>query len=106
AYRFLVDLIGSDPPDAAHAQALAALADYDRRRRSALIDTLDAYLEARGASQLAAKQLVIHPNTLRQRLDRIQDLTGLRLEQEDLLSLHLSLKLHRLSGSAVALRRA
>ena len=101
AYRFLVELIGSDPPDAAHAQALTTLADYDRQRRSALIDTLDAYLEARGASQLAARRLVIHPNTLRQRLERIQQLSGLRLEEEDLLSLQLSLKVHRLCSPPI-----
>jgi hypothetical protein len=99
AYRFLVELIGCKPPDAVHAQALATLADYDRRRRSALIDTLDAYLEARGSSQVAARRLVIHPNTLRQRLERIQQLSGLRLDEEDLLSLQLSLKVHGLCPS-------
>ena len=102
AYRFLVRLIGSEPPDPGHARALATLDEYDQRRRSVLLDTLDAYLDARGAARIAADVLLIHPNTLRQRVDRIQELTDLRLEEEDLLSLQLSLKLHRLRTSASA----
>jgi GAF domain-containing protein len=96
AYRFLVRVMEFEPPDTPHARALTTLAEYDRRRRAALIDTLDAYLDARGAARAAANALVIHPNTLRQRLERIRDLTGLSLDQEDLLSLQISLKLHRL----------
>jgi len=99
AYRFLVRLIGSTPPDPGYARALQALVEYDDRRRSALFATLEAYLEARGAVRATAEALVIHPNTLRQRLDRIRELTGLELEQEDLLSLELSVKLHRLGGT-------
>jgi purine catabolism regulator len=43
-----------------------------------------------------ARKLFIHTNTLRQRLDRIQKLTGLDLATEDLLSLELAVKLVRL----------
>ena len=45
-----------------------------------------------------ARALFIHPNTLRQRLARIEELTGLNLEEEDLLSLELAIKLARLHG--------
>ena len=38
----------------------------------------------------------MHPNTVRQRLDRIERVAGLDLPQEDLLSLELALKLARL----------
>ena len=43
-----------------------------------------------------ARKLFIHANTLRQRLDRIEKLTGLDLATEDLLSLELAVKLVRL----------
>ena len=99
-YRFLVPLIGAEVPDKVHARALDVLAEYDRRRHAALVDTLDAYLDARGASRATAQTLVIHPNTLRQRLERIEQLTGLRLADEDFLSLQLSLKVHRLGTVA------
>ena len=42
------------------------------------------------------RKLFIHANTLRQRLDRIEKLTGLDLATEDLLSLELAVKLVRL----------
>jgi DNA-binding PucR family transcriptional regulator len=38
----------------------------------------------------------VHPNTLRQRLRRIQDLTGLDVAREDWLMIEIELKLHRL----------
>jgi Regulator of polyketide synthase expression len=40
--------------------------------------------------------LYVHPNTLRQRLRRIQDLTGLDVAREDWLMIEIELKLHRL----------
>jgi len=38
----------------------------------------------------------VHPNTLRQRLRRIQDLTGLDVQHEDWLMVEIELKLLRL----------
>jgi DNA-binding PucR family transcriptional regulator len=42
----------------------------------ALEQTLDAYFEAGGALASCARQLFVHPNTVRYRLRRIADLTG------------------------------
>ena len=95
-YRFLVRLVEARRPDARHARALSRLAEYDARRGSALLDTLEAYLAARGAVRATAEALIIHANTLRQRLERIQTVSGLALDDEDLLSLELSVKLQRL----------
>ncbi len=66
------------------------------RRRSSLLATLEEYL-GQGRSPVAtARALFIHPNTLRQRLARIEELTELDLGREDLLSLELATKLARL----------
>ena len=46
-----------------------------------------------------ARTLYIHPNTLRQRLARIERVTGLKLEGEDLLALELAVKLVRLDDA-------
>ncbi|WP_459545039.1 PucR family transcriptional regulator [Nocardia sp. X0981] len=43
---------------------------------SALADTLDAYLECGGAVEMCARQLYVHPNTVRYRLKRIGEVTG------------------------------
>lgn len=43
---------------------------------AALSDTLDAYLDCGGAVETCARQLYVHPNTVRYRLKRIADITG------------------------------
>ena len=42
----------------------------------ALAETLDAYLDSGGAIEACARQLFVHPNTVRYRLKRIADFTG------------------------------
>ena len=69
---------------------------YDRRHRSQLLATLEEYLKRRGNIAAAAQTLFVHPNTLRQRLRRIQDLTGLDVQNEDWLMIEIELKLLRL----------
>jgi DNA-binding PucR family transcriptional regulator len=46
----------------------------------------------------SARALFVHPNTVRQRLGRIEELAGLDLDHDDLLSLELAIKLARLHG--------
>ncbi|NLE81153.1 MAG: PucR family transcriptional regulator [Rhodococcus sp.] len=43
---------------------------------SVLADTLDAYLDCGGAVETCARQLFVHPNTVRYRLKRIGEVTG------------------------------
>ena len=99
AYRYLVQIGAEDaaPRDRMRA-AVDLLIDYDRRRRTALLDTLERYLSERRSVIESARALYIHPNTLRQRLGRIEELTGLGLDDDDLLSLELAIKLARLHG--------
>jgi hypothetical protein len=47
--------------------------------REVLLDTLAAWRDAGGSSEGAAKLIFVHPNTVRQRLRRIADLTGCTL---------------------------
>jgi DNA-binding PucR family transcriptional regulator len=83
-----------------HEDAIAILAAYDARRRTELLRTLERHLGDRGSVAPTARALYIHPNTLRQRLGRVEHLTGLSLAHEDLLSLELALRLHRLREAA------
>ena len=57
-------------------QAVSALIDYDRDRNANLVDTLERYLAARCSVAASARALYIHPNTVRQRLERIQQITS------------------------------
>jgi sugar diacid utilization regulator len=99
AYKYLAHLQVHDQPRDRHRTAVEALLDHDRRRRSALLDTLEEYLARRRSVADTARTLYIHPNTLRQRLGRIERVTGLRLESEDLLALELAVKLVRLDDA-------
>ena len=87
-----------DAPRDRMRTAVDLLIAYDSKRRTALLDTLERYLAERRSVIESARALFIHPNTLRQRLARIEELTGLRLDQDDLLSLELAIKLARLHG--------
>ncbi len=100
AYRYLVHLPLDEAPRDRHWQAVERLADYDRRRRSHLVDTLEQYLTERRSVAASARALFIHPNTLRQRLARIEKVSGLTIGDEDLLSLELAVKLVRLQRAA------
>jgi DNA-binding PucR family transcriptional regulator len=72
---------------------------YDRRRNAQLVETLECYLDSRSSVAASGRALLIHPNTVRQRLERIERITGLDLRAADLLSLELALKLARLHGA-------
>jgi GAF domain-containing protein len=102
AYKYLVRLPLDEAPHDVHCEAVERLMEYDRRRRSQLVATLEQYLRDRRSIATTARALYIHPNTLRQRLDRIEKLSGLDLADEDLLSLELAVKLVRLRSTGRA----
>jgi DNA-binding PucR family transcriptional regulator len=102
AYRYLVDLVEGGGPHDHLREAVTLLSEYDNRRQAQLLATLETYLEHGRNITSTARTLIIHANTLRQRLHRIEDLTGLDLGSEDLLALHLAIKLGRLRGPAEA----
>lgn len=67
---------------------------------TALMDTIDTYLEVGGVLETCAKQLYVHPNTVRYRLRRITDLTGRSASNpRDALILRVGLAVGRLAKS-------
>jgi DNA-binding PucR family transcriptional regulator len=77
---------------------LGPLAEHDRARGGSLMPTLKAFLEA-GEQQAAARRLRIHPNTLRYRLDRIREVSGVELDDsETRLNLAVALRVQGLLG--------
>ena len=96
AYKYLIRIPAGDAPEDVHVAAIQQLADYDRRRQTQLVLTLEQYLADRRSTSTASRALYIHPNTLRQRLARIQKLSGLELAAEDSLTLELAIKVVRL----------
>jgi GAF domain-containing protein len=98
-YRYLVHMELDEAPQDSYGRAVAELMQYDLRRNAQLVETLECYLDSRSSVAASARALFIHPNTVRQRLERIERLTGLDLRAADLLSLELALKLARLHGA-------
>jgi GAF domain-containing protein len=96
AYKYLVHLELDEAPQDRYRQSVERLIEYDRRRGTRLFETLEQFLSDRCSVTASARALYIHPNTVRQRLDRIERVSGLQLPEEDLLSLELALKLARL----------
>ena len=65
-----------------------------------LIETLDAYLDVGGVLEAAARQLFVHPNTVRYRLRRVTELTGRAAsDPRDALVLRVALAVGRLARS-------
>lgn len=62
---------------------LTALVAHDSRHQGHLADTLRTYLNAFGDVRAAAAQLHVHPNTLRYRIRRAEELSGLDLSRPD-----------------------
>ncbi|MDT5081698.1 MAG: hypothetical protein QOJ80_6335 [Mycobacterium sp.] len=58
------------------AGVLGPIRDYDERRRTSLMETLTKYFEYEGRVAGAAEALVLHPNTMYQRLSRLDRLLG------------------------------
>ncbi|WP_329011643.1 helix-turn-helix domain-containing protein [Micromonospora rifamycinica] len=71
--------------------------DYDARRGTALVHTLEAYFGAGGSLTRAAERLHVHVNTVTQRLERVGQLLGADWQRpERALEVQLALRLHRL----------
>ncbi|MEU7878759.1 helix-turn-helix domain-containing protein [Microbispora bryophytorum] len=77
--------------------ALGPVLDYDARRGTALVKTLNAYFGTGGSLSRTAEALHIHVNTVTQRLDRVGQLLGEDWQEpERALEIQLALRLHRL----------
>jgi purine catabolism regulator len=72
---------------------LRPLEEHDARRRSRLVETLDRFLSSGCRWQDTAAALHVHVNTLRHRLDRVEQLTGRDLSSmEDRVDLYIALR--------------
>jgi DNA-binding PucR family transcriptional regulator len=62
---------------------LGPLIDYDEQHGSDLVPTLSAFLESGGHYDQTASAMIIHRSTLRYRLSRIRELSGMDLSDID-----------------------
>ncbi|MPZ95603.1 MAG: GAF domain-containing protein [Propionibacteriales bacterium] len=96
-----VGLVLSGQPDVPGfvAATLGPVLEYDARRTTDLVGTLEAYFSAGSNLARTHEALHVHVNTVAQRLERVASLLGDDWQDPDrVLELRLALRLHRLSA--------
>lgn len=84
ACNYLLETLGAlESTQALLHPALEILDRYDLENQSDLRITLSMYLRCERNQLIAAENLHVHPNTMRYRLRRIREITGLTLEDEE-----------------------
>ena len=103
-YKLLFQIFADRPQELAtfYEQTLEALVKYDEQYQTELVGTLATYLELDGNLAATAGTLYTHRHTVRYRLDRIAELSGLDVgKSDDREKLSLGLKAMRLLGKPV-----
>jgi sugar diacid utilization regulator len=97
AYRYIYKFAQTDTLSDQYQKQIDLIVGYDLRKKTNLLETLETYLECGGNVAKTSSLLDVHRNTLLQRLERLQKLCDLDLEQcQYRLPLLIALKVHRL----------
>ncbi len=103
AYRLLLPAMSEDPAELQrfHEETVAPLVAYDDQYETELVRTLETFLDADGNVARTAERLFTHRHTVRYRLDRVRELSGLDVGSTDGRErLSLGLKSMRVLGIA------
>jgi len=83
AFRLLLEVQSPDALRRFVDELLGTLLQYAQSRDTPLLETLEALSAARWVRRAAARQLGIHINSMSYRVERIQALTGLQLDDPE-----------------------
>ncbi len=83
AFRLLLEVQSPDALRRFVDELLGTLMKYAESRDTPLLETLEALSSARWVRRAAARQLGIHINSMSYRVERIQSLTGLQLDDPE-----------------------
>ena len=83
AFRLLLEVQSPDALRRFVGELLGPLLEYAQSRDTPLLETLEALSAARWVRRAAARQLGIHINSMTYRVERIQSLTGLQLDDSE-----------------------
>ncbi len=100
-YKILLRVLEQEPAelDTLYNESIAPLSVYDKKHNSELIRTLEVFLNNNRNLNETAAELFTHRHTIRYRLERIKELSGLDANRsDDLEKLSLGLKAARLLG--------
>ena len=103
AYRLLLTAMSEDPAELQrfYAETVEPLVAYDEQYATDLVQTVEAFLDADGNVAGTAARLFTHRHTIRYRLERVRELSGLDVGSTDgREKLSLGLKAMRVLGIA------
>lgn len=96
-YRYIYKFARTDTLHDEYQRQILSIIEYDQRKNTHLLETLEAYLECGGNAAKAYGLLNIHRNTMLQRMERLQALCTIDLEKhEHQLPLLVALKVYKL----------
>ncbi len=96
-YRILLSYDNRQELEQIFQESLGELVQYDRLNGSDLVGTLEVFLEEQGNQITTARRLFIHRNTLAYRLQKIETISGFKINNaEDCFNLQLALKIGKL----------
>ncbi len=101
-YRYLYKIARMDDLRDVYQDQIALIDSYDHRKNTDLLDTLEVYLECAGNLTKTSERLFVHRNTLIQRLDRLQSLCEIDLQERgNWLTLQIAIKVYKLRSCSV-----
>ncbi len=101
-YRYLYKIARMDDLRDMYQDQVARIANYDKRKGTDLLDTMETYLECAGNLTKTSNRLFVHRNTLIQRLERLQSLCDIDLqERSNWLTLQVAIKVFKLRSSGI-----
>jgi sugar diacid utilization regulator len=85
AYRLLLPAMSDDPAELErfYHDTIAPLVAYDEQYGTELVHTLETFLANDGSMAATYKELFTHRHTIRYRLERVKELTGLDVNSTD-----------------------
>ena len=107
AYRLLLSAMSEDPAELQrfYAETVEPLVAYDEQYETDLVRTVEAFLDNDGNVAGTAQKLFTHRHTIRYRLERVRELSGLDVGSTDgREKLSLGLKAMRVLGVAAPRR--
>lgn len=96
-YRYLYKIARMDDLSDMYQDQVGRIASYDARKGTDLLDTLETYLECAGNLTRTSNRLYVHRNTLIQRLERLQSLCEIDVQERgNWLTLQVAIKVYKL----------
>lgn len=92
-YRIILEIPRKERESFFH-ETIGPLLEYDRVNNSNLVETLKIFLDNRASYNLTAKEMYLHPNTIRYRIEKIKAICSYDLDSfDDLLEMALGIKI-------------